>query len=240
MGIAEGMSRTVAAIRSAQSEARIVHVEATSHHETVDPALDAALTFTRLRQFLPTDLLLGGVDPGHPLFDWLIGNGASAGTLARLVDHAQRIDVMGTNFYPGMSSSRLVADPSGHRTQGYHGGAPELEAVIRSWTSRYATPVMITETSTIGSVWRRARWMDDSLGLVERLRAEDVPVVGYTSWPLFSLVTWSYRRGRGPVSEYLAHMGLWDLRADAGGNLERSETPLVDRFRRAMATLPTA
>ncbi len=72
--------------------------------------------------------------------------------------------------------------------------------------------------------------MDESLGLVHDLRSEGVPLIGYTWWPMFSLVTWRYRRGRKMLGAYLARMGLWDLRDDGVGTLARERTPLVDRY----------
>jgi hypothetical protein len=62
---------------------------------------------------------------------------------------------------------------------------------------------------------------------VKRLRARGVPLVGYTWWPLFALVTWAYRQGTHPPAYYLKQMGLWDLDPE----LQRRRTPLVDEFR---------
>ncbi len=229
--IAQGMSRTIAALRELQPDARIVHVEATASYTADDPALQDALRFTRRRQLLPTDLLLGRVHEAHPMRSWLKAHGASEGTLRWLCDHPQEFDVMGVNFYPGMSAHRLVGTDGTARRAAYQGGGSELERVIRTFGQRYGRPVMITETSAIGSVLRRARWMDESVATVQRLRGEGVPIVGYTWWPMFSLVTWMWRSGRKDVGSYLGHMGLWDLRDDGHGGLDRAPTILVDRFR---------
>jgi hypothetical protein len=61
-----------------------------------------------------------------------------------------------------------------------------------------------------------------------------VPLVGYTWWPLFALVTWAYREGTKPAEAYLRQMGLWNLEPGAHG-LERVRTPLVERFRELVA-----
>lgn len=233
--IAQGMSRTVAAIRELQPQASIVHVEATASYTADDPALDDLLRFTRRRQFLPTDLLLGRVDEAHPMYDWLLQHGADEGSLRWIRDHPQIFDVMGVNFYPGMSAHRLVSADGTARRAAVQGGAPELERVIRTWGDEYDRPVMITETSTIGSVHRRAAWLDGSLATVRGLRGEGVPVVGYTWWPMFSLVTWMWRSGRKDVGSYLGHMGLWDLVDDGRSGLDRRPTVLVDRFRAHVA-----
>jgi len=229
--IAEGMSRTVAAIRELHSEASIVHVEATASYTTDDAALEDMLRFTRRRQFLPTDLLLGRVDDGHAMRTWLTEHGADQRTLHWLHDHPQDFDVMGVNFYPGMSAHRLISADGTARRTAVQGGGTELGRVIQTWCEEYRRPVMITETSTIGSVRRRAAWMDESMATVRGLRGEGVPVVGYTWWPMFSLVTWMWRSGGKDIGSYLGHMGLWDLVDDGHGGLDRRPTLLVDRFR---------
>ena len=53
-------------------------------------------------------------------------------------------------------------------------------------------------------------------------------MVGYTWWPLFSLVAWAYRQGNKGINEYLVNMGLWDLDP---GTLDRIATPLVGEYR---------
>ncbi len=235
MGIADGMSRTVAAIRSVHPAASIVHVEACSSYVADDTSHEPILRFTRDRQALPTDLLLGLVGEAHPFHGWLLERGASRLVLERLRASPQRIDVMGVNFYPGMSSKRFVMREGGPVETNYQGGAPEFERTLRWWWSRYGIPVAVTETSTVGPVWRRARWLDASIAAVRALRAADVPVIGYTWFPLFSLFRWSYRSGRRELDAYLTHMGLWDLVADDDGTLRRVATTLVDRYRESIA-----
>jgi hypothetical protein len=77
------------------------------------------------------------------------------------------------------------------------------------------------------------RWLEDSLGLVTRLRSEGLPLVGYTWWPLFSLLDWAYREGEEPAEEYLWRMGMYDLEPDGKGNFRRIATPVVWAFRAA-------
>jgi beta-glucosidase/6-phospho-beta-glucosidase/beta-galactosidase len=87
---------------------------------------------------------------------------------------------------------------------------------------------MISETAALGSPARRIAWLDASVRAVRRLRARGVPVVGYTWWPMFALITWAYRQGHHPASYYVKQMGLWDLN---GTELTRVATPLVEMFR---------
>lgn len=235
MAVVRGMSLAIAAIRELQPEAVIVHVEATSSFVADDPTLASEVPVWWDQRFLATDLLHGWVDDHHPLRSWLLENGASAAELDWLCTHPQAIDVMGSNFYPGMNVWKLIREDGKVLRKRYYGGRAELEMVVRRWHERYRKPIMITETSTPGPVWRRERWMDESLALVRDLRADGVPVIGYTWWPMFSLVTWQYRRGSKMLGSYLAHMGLWDLQDDGTGTLVRHGTALVGKFAACVA-----
>jgi beta-glucosidase len=66
------------------------------------------------------------------------------------------------------------------------------------------------------------------------LRSEGLPLVGYTWWPLFSLVDWAYREGEKPAETYLWHMGMYDLVPHGEGGFLRIETPVVQAFRTAV------
>src|SRR5262249_31702452 len=103
--------------------------------------------------------------------------------------------------------------------------------LIDLYWDRYRAPLMITETASAGSVARRARWMDASITVVRQAAARGIPMTGYTWGPLFALVSWPYRLGTRPASDYLVQMGLGDLAPEPDGSLRRVSTPLVDRYR---------
>jgi hypothetical protein len=94
---------------------------------------------------------------------------------------------------------------------------------------------MITETSAKRDISGRARWMDETLAGVRALRLEGIPVVGYTWFPLFTMIDWAYRRGRRPLKDYLLHLGLYDSAFDSKGILRRYKTSLVKHYRQHMA-----
>jgi len=230
MALARGMSLTVAGLRAAQPGATIVHVEACERVVADTPELEPLLMHRLRLQYLPTDLLLGRVHRAHPFHSWLLAHGADPAHLDRLVEHPQRVDVMGVNFYPVFSRWQIEGPVDGPRPRRRYGDGADLGALLAAWHERYGVPVMVTETSDRGSVARRARWMDESIRGVEAARSQGVPVVGYTWFPVFSLVGWGYRRGRLPLAAYWFHMGLWELRDDGTGTLTRVRTPLVDRY----------
>ena len=67
-----------------------------------------------------------------------------------------------------------------------------------------------------------------------RLRATGVPVLGYTWFPLFTMIDWRYRYGRRPVEDYRLDLGLYTL-APEGSERRWKPTPLVEQFRRYVA-----
>ena len=100
---------------------------------------------------------------------------------------------------------------------------------------RYHLPMFVSETATIGSVKKRLRWLEDSLATIKKARADGLPLVGYTWWPLYSLVGWGYRQlGTHSVNYYVLHMGLWNLANEEPDPLQRVETPVAVEYRRVV------
>jgi beta-glucosidase/6-phospho-beta-glucosidase/beta-galactosidase len=230
VALARGIARTIAAIKEAQPDAVIVHVDALNSVRTDDPALEPEVINRHYQGFLAHELVEGLVEPHNPTWTWLTAHGVADAHLAELRATPARIDVFGANFYPQMSRFDIVGTPAAPRQRRRIGTADDLTAVLRDAAERTQRPVMLTETSVAGSIPARRRWLDASTAAIARLRASGVPVIGYTWFPAFSLVTWSYRRGRRPIEAYLTHMGLWDLQSDAQGRLVRHATSLVDRY----------
>jgi beta-glucosidase len=162
-------------------------------------------------------------------------HGATPSDLDWFHTHAIELDVVGINLYPLFSQKRLVRKAGRLSIQMPYAEATIIETLAELYCRRYGRPVFISETASSGSVERRAVWLDDSVAAVRRVRARGLPLVGYTWWPLFALVTWGYREGRKAPHEYLKQMGLWDLRASDRG-LERVPTVLVDRYRELVAS----
>ena len=230
MALVRGMSLTTAAIRAGQPDATIVHVEACERIATENEDLQPVVTARQLHGYLPTDLLTGRVVDGHPLLAGLLDEGVPAAQLEWLAANAQTIDVMGVNFYPMFSNYRVTGTPDAHQARRVYADASDMEAVVTNFAERYQVPVMVTETSDKGPVWRRERWMEAAVAGVASARERGVRVTGFTWFPVFSLVGWAYRGGRGSVNDYVFHMGLWDLNDTGDGTLRRDHTRLVDRY----------
>ncbi|MBP6015176.1 MAG: glycoside hydrolase family 1 protein [Candidatus Promineofilum sp.] len=224
--IVRGMTLTAEAIRAADPDAVLVQVEALGWLWTQDAKMQPTVDNLMAHTFLPFDLFSGRVDENHPLWPFLLDNGAAETDLAWLREHPSTVDVLGVNLYPwsgGRSvswTSRLIGELSGHH----------LGDLLRYVWNRYRLPMMVTETSARRDVAGRSIWMDETIASVAAVRAEGVPVVGYTWFPMMTMIDWEYRSGHGPVEEYLLHLGLWDSAYDAAGVLQRHETPLVARY----------
>jgi beta-glucosidase len=231
MAIAEGVSRSISAIRDVQPGARIVAVEACDIVTTDEPALERLVRERWDRQFLPLDLVLGRVDAEHAGHARLVGSGISETRLAALAERPQQIDVVGVNFYPNLSRSHLVTARGGVRYRYHYASGGDLATALQRYHEHTGLPVMITETSDNAPIERRAAWMDDSIRALGEVRAAGLPVVGYTWFPVMSHVEWRWRRGPYDHNAYWCHMGLWDL----DERLQRNRTPLADRYAAVVA-----
>jgi beta-glucosidase len=228
--LCRGIVLTEAALRAALPEVVLVHVDATDFYQSDDPALAEEVRHRQELVFLALDLVQARVDSRHALLPWLRGRGVTDAELEWFQEHRCAPHLIGINEYPLFSWKQLSRTPRGIRTRMPYAPAGVLATLAERYADRYGLPVMITETASAGTVARRAAWMDDSIAAVAVLRRRGVPVVGYTWWPLFALVAWSYRTGTKPLAEYLVSMGLWELEADAEGALRRVATSLVDRY----------
>ncbi len=77
LSLAKGMNRTAEALRAAQPDAILVHVEDVGLEHPGAPDLAAAASLAQEARLLPLDLACGRVVPGHPLYDWLGEHGAT-------------------------------------------------------------------------------------------------------------------------------------------------------------------
>jgi beta-glucosidase len=233
LSLVEGMNRTAEALRSARHDAVLVHVEDVGLEATSSPELIDVAALAQLRRLLPLDLACGRVVPGHPFFDWLVENGATEARLIGLAATSPSWDVLGVNYYP-WSSRRLVRRRNGRVISTADSPGSGLASTLRLVHERYGLPVMVTETSSPGTHLERSLWMRDTLAAVRDLRAEGVPVVGYTWFPLFTMIEWKYRWSRKGLDQHLLHLGLYDVPMKSGA-MDREITPLVAGYRDLIA-----
>jgi beta-glucosidase/6-phospho-beta-glucosidase/beta-galactosidase len=230
--LVRGIQSTVVALRAVDSEIVAYHVDPTDLYEAGGPDLEQEAQRRRDIVFLALDLVAGRVDGTHPLHDWLRSNGADDAVLRQLQDGATLPEVIGLNLYPLFTRKLLLRDARGRlRTRMPYTEHGLIEGVARSYHHHFGVPMMISEVATSGTIARRLAWLERSVAAVRSLRAEGIPLAGYTWWPMFALVTWAWRQGRRNVAQHLLQMGLWDLDAE----LNRIHTPLVDAYKALVA-----
>ncbi len=224
-----GIVRAIAAMREIDPQIVQAHVDATDLYQADSEALQDEAQRRQELVFLALDLITGRIDSRAPLHDWLLANGVKPADLEWFQAHAVNIDLLGLNLYPMFSEKRLTRTAGRLRVRMRYADATIIDRLAELYWRRYQRPMFISETASEGSLQRRMAWLNDSVEAVRRVRARGLPLIGYTWWPLFALVTWGYREGRKAPASYLKQMGLWDLQAGATG-LERVRTPLVHRF----------
>ena len=246
MAVAQGITATIAAVRAATPSVSVVHVEAATLARAAAPEAEEHASFLGGIGWLPTDLVLGRVDHAHPFADWLQRHGASEQQLDGLLRAPAVIDILGVNYYPDLTP-RLISLVDGEpRQQSFNAGTDGLETVLRGFSDRYRLPLAITETSIEGDDDVRLGWLRDSIAATRELTRDGLDIRGYTWWPLFDFVDWSWAAGGANVEEFevevirdpargrgdfLRRMGLVRLDETADG-LARTPTVAADAFRR--------
>jgi beta-glucosidase len=231
LGVARGIVESTQALKEVDPDILAVHVDATDLYESPEPALQAEVQHRQDIVFLALDLISGRVNEDHPLARWLVRNGATKQQLDWFVENKIELSLIGINLYPMFSRKVMTNSGHGLRTRMPYSEENIVYRLGKMYFERYHAPIFISETASVGRLSRRKRWLDNSVADVRRLREEGVPLVGYTWWPMFALVTWAWRQGTHPVEYYLKQMGFWDL--DSG--LNRVPTPLIVEFQRLVS-----
>jgi beta-glucosidase/6-phospho-beta-glucosidase/beta-galactosidase len=135
------------------------------------------------------------------------------------------------NFYPQWSTRQIYLDKRGRIA--FRDIEPEGNGfvdLIRHFHERYQVPIMITETSAVGTDEIRERWLESSVAMIKNLRAGGVPVIGYTWFPLFTMIDWRYRFSHEPLENFYLELGLYKLNREGKGK-RWLETPLVEKYK---------
>ncbi|MEP6923774.1 MAG: family 1 glycosylhydrolase [Pyrinomonadaceae bacterium] len=232
--IARGIQQAVHAIKAVDDSAIMVYVEATGLTRAIRDDLHSLAVEETRRGYLCFDLITGNFKSDHPLYAWILRNGFTPEDLTELYDNPVKLDVVGMNFYPQWSTKQIYQDRRG-RIQ-FRDIEPEGDGfieLIESYYNRYNSPIMITETSAVGTDEIRSRWLDKSLEMVKHLREKGVPVIGYTWFPLFTMIDWRYRFSNKPLEQFYLELGIFKLN-QLGEGRRWLETPLVEQMKKAV------
>jgi len=252
-----GIQQAMRAVRGVDRAAEIVHVEAVQIYMTEDPSLEEEVQLWERRAQLPTRLLLGSVSPEDEDWSWLERHGVDPATLEQLRMDGQQPDVLGLNYYPELSCRELVRLDGRVVHVVADGGIGALEGELRRWHAAYGLPLMVTESAVEGEAEKQCAWLDRLVAGLQRLRAEGLPILGLTWWPLIDFVDWSWasggavveefyqRDGRGErphpvpppgnvggsITPFLRRLGIYRLEVGPAGELARRPTDLLAHFR---------
>lgn len=227
-----GIMEVEHALRLVDPEIVTMHVDAMDTYETRIEELRDKASFNQSLVCLPMDLITGRICDSHELLEWCQEIGLTNEDVEWFFRNRVMPDLIGLNMYPMFSRRELVPSGKSVRYAARYGTRDMVKFLGRTYFNRYGKPLMISETAATGSHERRNRWIHESLSGVRELRAEGVPMVGYTWWPMFSLIGWAYRQQKGPLSQYIVPMGLWDLDSKS---LDRVDTSVVGTYRHVVS-----
>jgi beta-glucosidase/6-phospho-beta-glucosidase/beta-galactosidase len=222
LGAAHGAAKTSKILQS--FGATTVHIEVSRNVFATTPTTLQGAEFESYKHLLYWDFLTGKVNESHPLYTWLLQNGASDALIATIADLHAPIDIMGINYYPQWSDIEITEEGDGQfKEQIAVGGKENLLKIIQEQYARYNIPVMITETSWKGLPEEKIAWLQRSTEALRDAQASNIEIVGYTWFPALEMVDWKYRSNQGEPDQYRLNLGFWDL--------NRVENPAAEMYR---------
>jgi beta-glucosidase/6-phospho-beta-glucosidase/beta-galactosidase len=218
--ISRGMTLTIEALRAVQPDAIMVQVDAAGEVLPDTPDLAEAAAFETAKTFMATDLVVGLVGQHHILHDWFLKHGISEADLEWHLARPQHLEFIGSNYYPEVSQQKLMRHGDELIRRPISGRGAGMKSSVKAFAQRYGRPVIITESSLNGTIEERAKWLAEAATAVAEIRAEGLPLVGFTWFPVLDLIDWVYRAGR-PFEEYITRQGPKLLNPDQIANFMR-------------------
>jgi dTDP-4-dehydrorhamnose reductase len=231
----KGIVLSMEAIRSVQPAARLIHTEDGGRTFST-PLLESFRVEREHRRWLGLDLLCGRVTRDHPLFEFLLTQGAAESEILWFAERPCPPSVIGLNYY--VTSDRFLD----HRTHLYPSffkggdtgteplvdveavrvrteGITQPKAVLIECWERYRLPVAITEAHLGCYGDEQMRWLAEVWSGAEQALGSGVDVRGVTCWGLLGLYNWCHLCTRD-ACDY--ESGVFDV---SGGAL--TPTPLT-------------
>lgn len=243
VAIAEGMQLSTKRIRAIDPAVRIWAAESVKNYHPVN-AEAAPFAKAALRKDLVIwDLVHGKVDEKHEYYGWLTGNGATPEQLPRLRANAVVMDVLGINFYPWLSQTYEWKDGGIQQFWDWNGNL--LLELLQGCYEHTGARLCVTETSAHGGGGPksqsmidgagdfRQRWLDETVAAVAEARSQGIPCLGYTQYPLYTMIDWKYRLETGCPEDFFVHFGMIEVDEK---DYSRRWTPVADRFLHHMRT----
>ncbi len=188
----------IEAIWAVDRRARITHVDPVMHvvAPKAQPELAGAAFGQHASQFEAWDLLSGASKP-------------------ELGGQPRYLDVIGVNYYHANQweypSERLRWEDTPRDERWL-----PFSKLVADVHQRYGRPLFVAETGHFGA--GRAAWAKEIATEVSLARQAAIPVEGICFYPIIDRTDWE-------DSTHWHHCGLWDLRPDSRGRLERIICP---------------
>jgi dTDP-4-dehydrorhamnose reductase len=201
-----GVARAMRAVREVTPAARLVQTEDCGACYGT-PGTARQVQFEQHRRWLTWDVLSGRVAAAHPLYDWLIGAGASAADLQAFADDPVAPDVLGLNYY--LTSDRYLDEDLARYPPALHGGngvqayadadavrarsegIAGHEAHIAAAWDRYRIPIAVTEVHLACTREEQIRWLAECARAAHAARARGIEVRAITPWALLGAYDWN-------------------------------------------------
>ena len=205
LGQCHATARAMEAIRRVTPGARLVQTEDFGRTYST-PLLAYQARHENLRRLLSIDLLCGRVDRAHPLFRYLLLQGASEPELMSFVERPCPPDVIGVNYYVtsdrflderlerypawshGGNGRHAYADVEAVRVRGE--GLTGHHAVLWELHERYRLPLAITEAHLGGAREDQLRWFLEAVRGAKEAKERGADVRAVTAWSLFGAFDW--------------------------------------------------
>jgi dTDP-4-dehydrorhamnose reductase len=227
-------AQAMRAIRAVTPSARLLQTEDFGAVFST-PKLKYQADFENQRRWLSLDLLFGSVTPQHPLFAYLLSQGAAERELHQLSGQPTPPQRLGVNYY--VTSDRFLDErvsrfsPESWGSNGKHvyvdvesvraraEGIVGHRRVLSSAWSRYHTPLALTEVHLGCSSDEQLRWLNEAWQGARDARRDGVDVSAVTVWSVFGAYDWHCLVTR---AEGQYEPGVFDVR-----NGTPSATPLA-------------
>ncbi len=182
----------VEAILDERPDAIIVQVESVERFAPADATATAATAFWNTARFVALDLTLGRT-PAPEMRELLAEAGMTTADYAFFREpRAAGSRWLGVDYY--VTSEHTVFADGSSETAAQRLG---LAALAGEYHERYRLPLFITETSRESAL--AVDWLAEQWGEVQQLAAANIPIRGFTWFPLIDSVDWQHdlrvRRG---------------------------------------------
>ncbi|MFM6975359.1 MAG: family 1 glycosylhydrolase [Sphingobacteriaceae bacterium] len=171
------------------------------------PLLQYQADFENQRRWLAFDLMMGRVNSGHPLWDYILWAGVNPQDLAFFEENACSPDILGFNYY--VTSERYLDESIGNYPEHNHGsnsrhcyadveavryrpeGLSGIKNLLKEAWNHFRKPMAITEVHLHCSRDEQLRWFKEIWQEAKDLNTEGIPLWAITAWALLGSFGWN-------------------------------------------------